>query len=85
MHWIPQSGKVTSKLRWGGGGSVVRACDWQSSGRGFEFCWGRLEILAISFTPLCQCVSEETLKDVGPFYLVAMPGEVTDPTQGVNV
>ena len=24
------------------------------------------------------------LKAVGPFYLVAMPGEVKDPTQGVN-
>ena len=41
--------------------------------------------LAISFTPLCQCLSEETLKAVGPFYMVPMPGEVKDPTQGVNV
>ena len=31
------------------------------------------------------CLSEETLKAVGPFYLVAMPWEVKDPTQGVNV
>ena len=29
---------------------------------------------------LCQCLSEETLKAVGPFYLVSMPGEVKDPT-----
>ena len=43
------------------------------------------ETLAISFTPLCQCLSEETLKAVGPFYLVSMTGEVKDPTQGVNV
>ena len=36
----------------------------------------------IPFTPLCQCecLSEETLKAVGPFYLVSMPGEVKDPT-----
>ena len=27
------------------------------------------------------CLSEA----VGPFYLVSMPGEVKDPTQGVNV
>ena len=27
----------------------------------------------------------ETLKAVGPFYLVSMPGEVKDPKQGVNV
>ena len=32
-----------------------------------------------------QCLLEETLKAVGPFYLVSMPGEVKDPTQGVNV
>ena len=38
--------------------------------------------LAILFTPLCQCLSEETLKVVGPFYLVAMPGEVKDHTKG---
>ena len=25
------------------------------------------------------CLSDETLKDVGPFYLVSMPGEVKDP------
>ena len=27
-----------------------------------------------------QCLSEETLKAVGPFYLVSMPGEVKNPT-----
>ena len=30
---------------------------------------------------LSLCLSEETLKAVGPFYLVSMPGEVKDPTQ----
>ena len=39
-----------------------------------------LRTLAIPFTPPCQCLSEETLKAVGPFYLVSMPGEVKDPT-----
>ena len=34
--------------------------------------------LAIPSTPLC--LSEETLKAVGPFYLVSMQGEVKDPT-----
>ena len=29
---------------------------------------------------LSLCLSEETLKAVGPFYLVSMPGEVKDPT-----
>ena len=36
--------------------------------------------LAIPFTSLCQCLSDETVKVVGPFYLVSMPGEVKDPT-----
>ena len=34
---------------------------------------------------ICLCLLEETLKAGGPFYLVSMPGEVKDPTQGVNV
>ena len=34
---------------------------------------------------ICLCLSEETLKASGPSYLVFMPGEVKDPTQGVNV
>ena len=29
-------------------------------------------ILAIPFTPLCQCLSDETVKAVGPFYLVSI-------------
>ena len=45
----------------------------------------RFRTLTIPFTPLCQCRSEDTLKAVGPFYLVPVPGEVKDPTQGVNV
>ena len=40
----------------------------------------RFGTLAIPFTPLCQCLLEETLKAVGPFYLVSMPGDVKDPT-----
>ena len=35
--------------------------------------------------PICLCLSEETLKAGGPFYLVSMPQEVKDLTQGVNV
>ena len=31
------------------------------------------------------CLSEETVKAVGPFYLVSMPGEVKAPTQEVNL
>ena len=38
-----------------------------------------------SSSHICLCLSEETLKADGPFYLVSMPGEVKDPTQGINV
>ena len=31
---------------------------------------------------ICLCLSEDTLKAGGPFYLVSMPGEVKDPTRG---
>ena len=60
----------------------VRALDWRPGGPGFESHSGQLRFgtLAIPFTPLCQCLSEETLKAVGPFYLVSIPGEVKDPT-----
>ena len=63
----------------------VRALAWtddRTVPAGFESRCGNfaLELLAIPFTTLCQCLSEETLKAVGPFYLVSMPGEVKDPT-----
>ena len=44
----------------------------------------KVEILRRSCTEMkhCVCLLEET---VGPYCLVSMPGEVKDPTQGVNV
>ena len=43
----------------------VRALDWRPVGPVFE---SRFGTLAIPFILLCQCLSEETLKAVGPFY-----------------
>ena len=43
---------------------------------------GSNHLLPFCVHPLCLCLSEETLKAVGPFYLMSMPGEVKDPTQG---
>ena len=71
----------------GRGGSVVRAYDR------LTIDWSLVRILLrpfgnfVNFLPhfLCQCLSEETLKAVGPFYLVSMPGEVKYPTQRVNM
>ena len=42
----------------------------------------RFEAWAISFRQLCLCLSEETVTVVGPFYMLSMPREVKDPTQG---
>ena len=72
----------------GVGGAVAEwvralACAGDRTARvGFESHCRKLRFgtLAIPFTPLCQCLSEETLKAVGPFYLVSMPGEVKYPT-----
>ena len=61
----------------------VRALDWRPGGPWLESRCGnliRFGTLVIPFTPLGQCLSEETLKAVGPFYWVSIPGEVKDPT-----
>ena len=63
----------------------VRALAWtgdRTVPAGFESHCGKLRFgtLAIAFTLLCQRLLEKTLKVVGPFYLVSMPGEVKDPT-----
>ena len=34
---------------------------------------------------ICLCLSEETPKAGDPVYLLPMPGEVKNPTPGVNV
>ena len=68
--------------RWGAVAGWVRALDWRPGGPGFRIPLRQLRFgtLAIPFTQLCQCLSEESLKAVGPFYLVSMPGEVKDST-----
>ena len=45
----------------GSGGLMVRAPACRSGGRWFDST-----VPPISFTPLCPCLSEETLKPVGP-------------------
>ena len=58
---------------------VVRAPNCRSRGWWFD------STNPASFTPLCICLLEETVKAIRPFYLLSMPGELKDPTQGVNV
>ena len=57
--------------------------------RGFDSRTGKCHVIRCKNLTLnirdCECLSEETLKVVGPFYLVSMPGKVKYPTQGVNV
>ena len=38
----------------------------------FQSTFCHFETWATSFTPLCLCLLEKTVKVVGPFYLVAM-------------
>ena len=64
---------------------VAERRTFRSKGPGFKTTCCRFKTWANLFTPLCSCLSEDTLKAVGPFYLVSMPGEVKDPTQAVNV
>ena len=71
---------------------MVSTSAWSAAGRGLipdikatrHVIW--CKNLALNITDgLSLCLSNETLKAVGPFYPVSMPGEVKDPTQGVNV
>ena len=70
----------------GRGSQWVRALAWtgdRTVPAGLESHFGKLfasELWQFRLAWLCQCLSEETLKAVGPFYLVSMPGEVNDPT-----
>ena len=69
---------------------MVSTSAWHAAGRGFDSRTRHVSIircknLALNIRGcLSLRLSEETLKSVGPFYLVSMPGEVKDPTQGVN-
>ena len=60
--------------------SAIPGTIWQTVQR----CIIRCKNLAI-YIGDCEslCLSDETLTAVGPFYLVAVPGEVKYPTQGV--
>ena len=58
------------------GGAVA---EWVRAGLATGWSWVRIPLrqpnfgsLVIPFTPLCQCLSEEALRAVGPFYLVSM-------------
>ena len=47
--------------------------------------YDQVDVNPVEQPNICLCLSEETLKAGGPFYLVSMPGEIKDPTHGVNV
>ena len=70
MHVGTQGGAVAERVRAVAGDRVIVGSNPAGG------------TLAIPFTPLCQCLSEETLKVVGPFYPVSMLNEVKVPTQG---
>ena len=70
---------------------MVSTSAWHAAGGGFDSRTRYVSLLGVNtwlstleIVYLELCLSEETLKAVGPFYLVSMPGEVKYPTQGVN-
>ena len=69
------------------GSVVVSTSAWHAAGQGFDSRTRHVTLLGVktwlsTLEIVYLCVfSEETLK---AFYLVSMPGEVKDPTQGVN-
>ena len=84
---VEASWKLLSERR---GSVVVSTPAWHAGDLGsipgpgmLYFRCNNLALNIIDYVSLC--LSEETLKSVGPFYLVSMPGEVKYPTQGVNV
>ena len=62
-----------------------RAPDCQSRGGGSIPPAAISKLSQFRSPHICLCLSEETLKAGGPLDLASMPGEVKDPTQGVNV
>ena len=69
--------RIVCGARW----SCGRVSGFQSKEPGFEIT-STIWKLGQFHSPHYACHSEETVKAVGPFYLVSMPGEVKDPTQG---
>ena len=68
------------------GSVVVSTSAWHAAGRWFDSRTRHVSLLGVKtmlsiLEIVYLCLSEETLKAVG---LVSMPGEVKDPTQGVN-
>ena len=59
---------------------AVKALDCRSSDPGFKSICCRLKTWAISSSPLCLGLLDETLKAICPFYLMSVPEEVNNLT-----
>ena len=77
-----KSERMNKEQRWSRG----RAPDSQSKGTVIPTT-AVSKLRQFRLPHICLCLSEETLKAGGPFYLVSISREVKvkDPTQGVNV
>ena len=58
-----------------------KASDFRSRKSGFETTCCNFKTLAILFNTPSLCLSEDTLKAVGPSCPVSMQGEIKDPMQ----
>ena len=72
------------------GSLMVSTTTCHPGGRRFALRTRRMTLLGVktwlsTLETVYLRLSDDTLKTVGPFYLVSMPEEVKDPTQGVNM
>ena len=83
--YIIQTSTKTCILTVGSGGRMVDRQTVNQGDGGSILPTAVSKLRQFHLPHICLCLLEETLKAGGPFYLVYMPGEVKDPTQGVNV
>ena len=67
---IPQYKENPPRV-WGGVVMWYRASGFRSKGPGFKTTSAVSKLGQFRLPPLCPCLSEETVKAVGPFYLVS--------------
>ena len=66
-------------------GDILQGSGGRDRGDGGSILLTAVSKLGNFVHPIFACLSEETPKAGGPFYLVSTPGEIKDPTQVVNV
>ena len=85
LRYVLKCSKTSVIFQWGSGGRAVERRTINRGDGGSIPPTAVSKLRQVRSPHICLGLSEETLKAGGPFYLVSMPGEVKDPTQGVIV